>query len=245
MHPDEYPSFLVLTYTPPSKIGAHRRAQCHKSPCQPAGAGLDAYRDEGRDHSNSLISPHYSDKAGSTGMKPFSPLLFSEHMVTVGLGITSPDYFCHSWLGHACHFASDGGYQSDTQQVPVTSLVFCPQRKQKYSPPHPGFWVLQTRLLIHQVLLKSVRSRPQRDAPRTARPQHRRPPPPFCSGSASGMSWLLSRCQEGQQRGSKNTGAAGPSSRRTAVQPQESARSQQMQTEPVPAEETLLWAKHK
>lgn len=65
MRPDEYPSFLVLTYTPPSKIGAHRPAQCHESPCQPAGAGLDAYRDEGRDHFNSLLSPHYSDKAGS------------------------------------------------------------------------------------------------------------------------------------------------------------------------------------
>lgn len=101
MRPDEYPSFLVLMYTPPSKIGAHRRAQCHESPCQPAGAGLDAYTDEGRDHLNSLLSPHYCDKAGSRRDGTISPLLFSEHMVTVGLGITSPDYFRHSWLGRA------------------------------------------------------------------------------------------------------------------------------------------------
>lgn len=138
------------------------------------------------------FNPHYRWQSGVRGMKPFSPLLFSECMVTVCLGITSLDYFCHSWMvTPLCLWRSL--LDAHTVGSCYCSLSFVHRGKQKHNPPHPGFWVLQTRLLIHQVLLKSVRSRPQRDAPRTAQPQHRRPPPPSCSWSASETNWLFSK----------------------------------------------------
>lgn len=54
---------------------------------------------------------------------------------------------------------------------------------------------------------------------------------------------LLPRCQGAPPQGNRSTGAAGPSSRWRATQPQASAWSQQMQTGPAPEEGSLLEVK--
>lgn len=136
IRPAEYPPFLVHTCTPPSTRSELTVVYSATSLLANLQV-LVAYSDEGRDHLNSLVSPHYSGKAGSAEIKPFSPLSFSEHMVTVALGITSPDYFRHSPLGHATLLLTVAASQAHSRLL-LTLLSFVHRENRNTALPIQG-----------------------------------------------------------------------------------------------------------